>query len=206
MRLTDLYLWMYTLLLLLLVGCSSVPIADHRENKITGSSDSVAPILVRKYAEAIKLMKKGHYADAESILIELTQSYPILSGPQANLGIIYAETGRKKEAELALRKAIKLNPSNPEVYNRLGVLLRENGDFSEAMAAYKQALALQTDNRIAHYNLGVLYDLYLNKPQQALFHYKYYLRIVESDDTVAFWVVDLKRRLGDNMQVQDAVP
>ena len=197
-QLTDVRLIVAFVLLLAGAGCSNVSVAPGPE-PAADREEGVTHETRQTYIKALTLMKKGKYAAAEPLLLDLTGGDPELSGPYANLGIVYSETGRLVEAEQALRQAIRINPANGETYNRLAVLLREQGKFPEALDVYRQALNVQPDNRHAHYNLGILYDLYLGQPQQALSEYEAYLALAGEDRTVSMWVLDLKRQLKEKM-------
>ncbi len=149
----------------------------------------------RDYERALAAIKAKRHKQAERILLEITQTNTDLSGPYANLGIVYYRTGRIEEAEKALRKAIALNPERADTYNHLGVVLRTNGKFQEARAAYEKALELKPGYSYAHLNLAILYDLYLLDASRALAHYDHYQQALTLEDKrVAKWVVDLKRR------------
>ena len=81
-------------------------------------------------------------------------------------------------------------------YNNLGIAYREAGQFDKAEEAYRKAVAQRPDWETVHFNMGVLYDLYLNRPSEALGHYRDYLRLHGRDETVEVWVADLEQRLG----------
>ena len=62
----------------------------------------------------------------------------VLSGlGSANLGL-----GRLGQAENLLRKAVKADASQPEVWNNLGVVLMERGKTAEAEQIFRRAYAL----------------------------------------------------------------
>ena len=56
--------------------------------------------------------------------------------------------------------------------NQQGMLLRRNGKFIEAEAAYLKAVTASPDYALAHYNLGVLNELYLQRLDVALQHFR----------------------------------
>ena len=151
------------------------------------------------FQRAVDAMRRGDVTEAELELEQLVLEYPDFAGPQVNLGIIYMQSGRTDAAQASLEKALALNPSHLEAHNQLGILYRRLGQFDEAEQAYRDALAISPDYALAHYNLGVLLDLYLKRPDEALPHYERYHALTgESDDRVAKWIVDLRRRLGVN--------
>jgi tetratricopeptide (TPR) repeat protein len=59
-----------------------------------------------------------------------------------------------------------------------GIYFRERGEFSRAESAYREALRIAPDHSDALFNLGILYELYLNRPAEAVAHYRTYLGIV----------------------------
>lgn len=73
-------------------------------------------------------------------------------------GIYLAAVGKPKEAEDAIREALRLNPKEILAHINLGNLMDEEGKRDEAEKAYLQAIRLAPDNARAHYNLGLLYQ------------------------------------------------
>ncbi len=143
----------------------------------------------------MRLLRAGRTADAERAFVALAKSQPDLSGPHANLGVIYRQGGKLKEAVAELETAVKLNPRQPETLNQLGIAYRQNGQFAKAKEAYEQAIAVQPQYANAVLNLGVLYDLYLGDNAKALAQYERYLQLVPGGDAaVGKWVVELKNR------------
>lgn len=146
------------------------------------------------YDRALASLKVGKFADAERELRALTVKEPHLSGPYANLGIVYRRTGKAAEAIKALERAIDLNPK-PAYYNELGMVQRAEGRFDHARRSYQKAIDLDPGYAYAHLNLGILYDLYLQEPDKALAHYERYQALAPNDaGTVGKWIADLKRR------------
>lgn len=170
----------------------------------TGAAPSaavVAPIEIPddarvSYERALDAMRRGDVTEAELELEQLTLQYPDFAGPRVNLAIIYMDSGREEAAQQALERALALNPTHAAAHNQLGIVMRQQGKFAEAEQAYVDALAIAPDYALAHYNLGVLLDLYLKRPDEALPHYERYQDLVEGDDQVRKWIIDLRRRLG----------
>lgn len=71
------------------------------------------------------------------------------------MNMIDAEEYNK--ATKALRKAIKKDRNNADLWNMLGFTLRKAENYTEAMGAYNTALALDADHLGAHEYLGELY-------------------------------------------------
>ena len=196
---------------MIIAGCSSAPQRPVVDNAKPASSEpaasasadgpAVPPIEIPEaarvsYERALNAMRRGDVTEAELELEQLTLEYPDFAGPRVNLAIIYMDSGRDEAAQAALERALALNPAHAAAHNQLGILMRQQGKFLEAEQAYTDALAISPDYALAHYNLGVLLDLYLQRPEEALPHYERYQDLVEGDDQVRKWIIDLKRRLG----------
>lgn len=149
------------------------------------------------YAEALKLLKTNQLEQAEAALQAVAKANPQASGPLTNLGIVYARSNRKVEARTAFGRAVALNPANAVAHNWLGVLAREAGDFAPAEQAYRAALAADTGYAAAQLNLAILYDLYLNRPADALAAYRKYEELTgRKDARVAVWIGELEASTG----------
>jgi len=73
-----------------------------------------------------------------------------------SLGILDYEQGRQSEAAEEYRKAIAIEPDDPEGYNNLGVLLKEEGKPEEAEAQFRKALEVDPDFAGSYNNLALL--------------------------------------------------
>ncbi len=176
---------------LALAGCASAPEAPPEE---------IHPPPVEAMAQfeaALKAMLAEDYATAEPMLESLVATWPDLSGPALNLGILYSATGRDPEAEAVFRGLIAEDAHNAVVWSELAIVLRRGGDFPGADEAYARALELQPDYARAWRNRGVLLDLYLQEPEEALMHYERYAELTGgSDQQVEKWIAELRMRLG----------
>ncbi|HET7811992.1 MAG TPA: tetratricopeptide repeat protein [Steroidobacteraceae bacterium] len=146
------------------------------------------------FARAQQLMRSG---DATQAILEfqvMTQSYPDLSGPYANLGILYRNTNQLAEAEAALAKAAEHAPWDAATLTEYGVTLRQAGKFAEARAAYEKALAVNPDYAPAHRNLAVLLDLFLEDPLTAQAEFETYKTLTGEDKPVSGWIAELRSR------------
>jgi tetratricopeptide (TPR) repeat protein len=160
------------------------------------SGAPVPPQASQQYAEALKLMKAGRTAEAQSQLKQLAGAYPTLAGPEVNLGLLYLQASQLPEAEAAFKAALERSPGNAVAGNELGITERKLGKFAEAEAAYQRTIAAQPDYAAAYLNLGVLYDLYLAEPQKALEQYERYIQLAGDNKQVAGWMVELRKRVG----------
>ncbi len=205
MRCADRFAIGVLLLASLAAGCAtpsgdrrgSAPPAAKAAAKSTAAVEApVSPALQRAYDQALAHLKAGRNKEAEQALLALAQRAPELSGPHANLGIVYHRTGRAKAAIEALNRAIRLNPRRAVYYNELGIVYRQEGKFEDARRAYRKALDTDPDYALAHLNIAILYDLYLQDPKEALPHYQRYQQLLPAaDGVVAKWIIELERRI-----------
>lgn len=183
----------------LLAGCAVLP-TQPSGNGQGAEQPSAQSTLTNAQRAAFEngaaALSAGNADKAVAIFKQLTEAAPSLAAAHANLGTALMMRGDDALAAAAFERATSLNPDLVEAYVRLGVVRRRLGQFNKAEAAYKAALAHDPDNRYAHLNLGILYDVYLQKPRQALAHYTRFQKLsAQPDKEVAKWIKDLKRRL-----------
>jgi tetratricopeptide (TPR) repeat protein len=124
----------------------------------------------------------------------MTQSYPELSGPFANLGILYRNANQLADSEAALQKASEKAPWDAATWTEYGITLRQAGKFPEARAAYEKAIAANPAYAPAHRNLGVLLDLYLDDSMTAQTELETYKTLTGEDKPVSGWLAELRSR------------
>lgn len=79
------------------------------------------------------------------------------SADHNNLGNIYMDQGKFKEAVLEYKEAIRLNPNFSVAYFNLANSYDDMGDIRQAVDNYRKAIEMDPDYADAHYNLGLLY-------------------------------------------------
>ncbi len=159
------------------------------------SEPAVAAAVQHEYGFALGAMRRGNYKEAEQKLLSLTRGHPDLSGPFANLGIVYRRLGKLPEAVEFLKKAVEINSDRAAYYNELGIVYRQSGQLDKARESYARALQIDPLYSNSHLNIGILYDLYLQEPGKALQHYERYQALLPAPDAqVNKWIVDLKQR------------
>ena len=205
MRCADRYTVGMLIFAALATGCATLsgergaaaPSASRAAAKTPAPAEvPVSPALQQAYDQVLAHLRAGRDKEAEQALLALTQRAPELSGPHANLGVVYHRSGRTKEAIEALNRAIALNPRRAVYYNELGIINRQEGKFDDARRAYVKALDTDPDYALAHLNIAILYDLYLQEPKQALPHYQRYQQLLPAEDSVVTkWIIELQRRI-----------
>lgn len=183
---------------LLMAGCGGTggklrPVSGKAGIK---AATKVTPTARKEFEAAVEVMKAGDKTKAESMFKELTASYPDLSGPYANLGLLYFHGDEIEKAQEAFHKAIEVNPESAVSYNHLAIINRGKGNFNEAKSLYLRALSINNDYAYAHLNIGILLDLYLGELESALDHYERYQQLTKVEDKdVKNWIIDIKRRI-----------
>jgi tetratricopeptide (TPR) repeat protein len=160
----------------------------------------VAPVIPKAparanadFTRALQLMR----SDPTQASLEfqlMTQSYPDLPGPYANLGLLYRNANQLPEAEAALQKAAERASWDAPTWTEYGLTLRQAGKFTEARTAYEHATHANPSYAPAHRNLGVLLDLFLDDPLTAQTEFETYKTLTGEDKPVSGWIAELKSR------------
>jgi tetratricopeptide (TPR) repeat protein len=145
------------------------------------------------FARALQLMRSDP-TQASLELQLMTQTYPDLPGPYANLGLLYRNANQMPEAEAALQKATERASYDAATWNEYGLTLRQAGKFPEARAAYQRAIEANPSYAPAHRNLGVLLDLFLDDSLAAQTEFETYKTLTNEDKPVTGWIAELKAR------------
>ena len=206
----SLPLW---LLVIAAAGCQFVPASKEQPapgadedaqsstvNPYGRDRDPVPSTAATRFERARAAMLAGDYAAAENDLTWLVEAHPKLSGPYLNMALLYVQTERVAEAEPWFQRAIAANERNLNAYNQYAIYLRQQGRFDDAETQYQRALTVWPAHPESHLNLGILYDLYRGEWDKALTHYQRYQALqTEPDRRVAGWIIDLERRLAQEV-------
>ena len=166
-------------------------------NPYTSAVTSVPQAARSQFIVASSLFREGKLKAAQTRFRGLTEKYPSLSGPWLKLGAIAEKDGKYDEAIKEYKTAISVNRNNVNAYIALGLLQRRQGQYSDAQNTYIEALHVWKDFPEAHLNLGILYDLYMNKPEDAQKHYEAYCFLTGNKDKKAHkWLAEVKQRTG----------
>jgi tetratricopeptide (TPR) repeat protein len=166
-----------------------------------------APDPAALFAQALAAQDSGNADRARALWQQVIIAAPTQAAPHTNLGILYRQRGQIDEAIREYDAAIRLDPRDAWAYHNLGVAHRIRGSWAEAERAYLRAIELRADLVNSHYNLAVLYELFLNRPEEALTHYRTVLSHGGPDaDLVAPWIKTLERRLAAPSETPSATP
>jgi protein O-mannosyl-transferase len=123
-----------------------------------------------RYAEAIDIFKKrlavnatGQPTDKPQDDIEkaieiFTQTFNgqnmRIGGALISLGVALQISGKDRDAIVAYRKAVEIEPHHTDVHLTLGALLENLGEISEAITHYEQAIKIDPGSALAYNCLG----------------------------------------------------
>ena len=176
-------------------------------NPYTTAVTAVPPAARSEFVVASYLFRAGNLKAAQTRFRELAEKYPSLSGPWVKLGAIAEKDGKYNEAVNDYKKATSVNRNNVNTYIALGLLQRRQGQFYDAQNTYIEALHVWKDFPEAHLNLGILYDLYMNKPEDAQKHFEAYCFLTGNKDKQAHkWLTEVKQRTGISGSFIDIPP
>ncbi len=166
-----------------------------------------APDPAALFAQALAAQDSGNVDRARALWQQVIVVAPTQAAPHTNLGILYRQRGQIDEAIREYDAAIRIDPHDAWAYHNLGVAHRIRGSWAEAERAYLRAIELRPEQMDSHYNLAVLYELFLNRPEDALTQYRAVLLHRGPDaDAVAPWVKTLERRLAAPSATPSATP
>lgn len=100
-------------------------------------------------------------------------------GVLCDLAVVLAQSGRARDAEAALQRALELREDYPQAHNNLGLLLCAQSRAVAAEAAFRRALELQEAYPEAYNNLGALLATQ-GRPEEAQSAYRRALELREA--------------------------
>ena len=187
------------IIVLALSACASGPSEPTTTGNAAPPPVDIPSEAKNEYTKALAALNSGDDEQATIYLTGMTRKYPNLPGPFVNLGILYLKKGRYEDAKNALLQATTVKPGDAVAQTHLGIAYRNLGEFKLAEQSYQEALKAQPNYAYAHLNAGILYDIYLQELPKALQHYEQYKALNSgSDELVEKWIIDLKRRVGQN--------
>ena len=107
---------------------------------------------------AVNLHTKGKINDAKNIYEKILEVKPDHFFALGNLGIIFSQLKKFKEAIEFFNKTLKINPKYAEGHNNLGNVYYELSEFGKSLDCYKKAIKLSPNFSDAFNNLGNIYQ------------------------------------------------
>jgi tetratricopeptide (TPR) repeat protein len=111
------------------------------------------------------------------------------------------ERGRWAEAESELRKALSLNPDQPEWYFNLGLTLEAAGRDADALAAYERAIDLMPDQPEPMIAAGIVSNR-LDRYSDAIRFFDRALRLDQTNEAAYCHKIESHLRLGDHDEAE----
>ena len=108
-------------------------------------------------ADASKLQRTGHLAEAERICRQILEIDPGHADSMHLLGVIAYQTGRLGDACELIGKALAIDDQNAGYHSNLGMVLMAQGKLDHAATCYERALAIWPDFVAARLNLGSVF-------------------------------------------------
>jgi Flp pilus assembly protein TadD len=147
---------------------------------------------LQKHREALRCFEKA-------LAILPMSSYGLVGAGRA-----HARLGEGAAAEKFFRRALEVNPQDPEAANQLGLLLAAGNRRGEARQYFQQAIAAQRDHGGAINNLGVLY-MEMNQPDDAVAAFRYGIEVAPGDETLYLNLARVYVRQGDRVKAREVL-
>lgn len=112
------------------------------------------------------LLEIGHYSKALQIFNKIVTNIPDHIPTLVKCIAILGKMGELTVAERMCSHALKLDPTNSDVYCNLGNIYKDQGNIEEALSYYRKALSLAPKNSIAASNLLLCLNYSNNNPQK----------------------------------------
>jgi len=111
---------------------------------------------VARHNLATEYAKEGRNEEASIMLRALLNDRPDMWQANYNYGCVNFQIGNLDVAEEYLRRAIRLDASEPNQYLYLGIIYFRKGRAGEAAAEVRQAIARRPDGNAYHFTLGMI--------------------------------------------------
>ncbi len=107
---------------------------------------------------SVALLDSGFNEEALKQLVYLVGIFPEDARLYFNIGFTFEKLKLFKKAEYSYRKAISLDPDEPDYYYNLGYLLmKDKKHTKEAVECFKKVLEKQPNDPNTFFNLGIIY-------------------------------------------------
>jgi tetratricopeptide (TPR) repeat protein len=94
-----------------------------------------------------------------------------------DLGNLYFDSSRFKEAARAYEKSLEIDKGNPNIWTDLGIMYRKLGNPKKAIDAFDQAMAIDPKHEASRFNKGIVLLHDLNRMEAAVEAWEALLKI-----------------------------
>ena len=146
--------------LALLAGCRSAPhsmpgpnapVLPDPERALTSAQIADVQVAIARTVEG-----RGEVQQAVGFYTEAVRNDPTRTEAWARLAVLADKEGKFAESEEAHRRALDLQPNDPDLYCNRGYSLYLQERWDEAEISLRHAVRLKPDHRRAHNNLGLV--------------------------------------------------
>jgi len=109
----------------------------------------VTPDAVQMNVMGYNQMAQNDLAGAEKTFQDCIKKYPKFEWPYGNLGMLYSQQGKQKEARQTLQKVLGMNPSYVNGWIHLAEACQKDNDMAGAKEAVARVLQLDPSNSAA---------------------------------------------------------
>jgi len=110
--------------------------------------------LAVKFQQAVQLQQNANLQDAETIYKDILKIYPLHTGANTMLGIIYVQTSRDNDGVRLLEASLIEDAKQFWAHNALGVGLFNLKKYDLAVISLNQAIDINSSFTDAYFNLG----------------------------------------------------
>ena len=109
--------------------------------------------------------QQGHMSAAEKQYLKVLKRDPKNEFALNLMGVICVRTERFEDAVRYLKKAVKVNGTDPETFNNLGLAYKELTKFEDARISFEKSIKLNSRQPVTLNNLGNIHAAANNHDQ-----------------------------------------
>ena len=160
-----------------------------------------------EFTRALTLMRGSDPTQAILEMQVLTQSYPDLPGPYANLGVLHRNANQlRRVGSGARRRPPSARPGMRRPGPNTASRCARPASSPRRAPPTNSALKANPSYAPAHRNLGVLLDLFLDDPLTAQTELETYKTLTGEDKPVSGWLAELRARNKVRAPAPEAAP
>ncbi len=147
-----------------------------------------------EFTRALTLMRGSDPTQAILEMQVLTQSYPDLPGPYANLGVLHRNANQLRRVGSCAGQGHRARGLGCADLDRIRPHAAPGGQVRRGARRLRNAIKANPSYAPAHRNLGVLLDLFLDDPLTAQTELETYKTLTGEDKPVSGWLAELRSR------------